>query len=266
MRHRTQFHPTFALLSLACVALADGVSIPSLPRLDVPHAAAAPTIDGDTSDPAWTQAATLPALLPAAKASGRALELQPTTVRVLWDAALLYVAFDCTDDEVFSTGTLRHDDDLYKEDVCEVFLDGFGDGRQYVEVQVSPTGENLDLMYLLTAEAEQGPDGRLSPEVMKTDRWGFREWTLEGLRTAARRTDRGWSAEFAIPAGPVMKRQGSPAFQPTEIRAQFMRYDWIPVEGKADRLLLQQNWSPVLHGNPHNTPAAMGRLILTPEP
>jgi hypothetical protein len=231
--------------------------------LTVPRTATAPTIDGDTSDAAWQKAAIIPGLLPARKATAPVdLAIQPTTVRALWDTNALYVAFDCADDEVYSSGTLKHDDDIYKEDVVEVFLDGRGDGRQYVEIQVGPTGVNLDLMYVLTSEAEQGPDLRLSSRVMKTERWGFREWEMTGLQTAARKTDRGWSAEFAIPAESVMKRRGSKTFFPTEIRAHFMRYDWIPVEGKTTRRLVQQNWSPVIHGNPHNTPSRMGRLVL----
>ena len=62
-----------------------------------------------------------------------------------------------------------------------------------------------------------------------------------------------------------MKRRGTSVFEPGEIRAQFMRYDHVPVEEKASRRLIQQNWSPVIHGNPHNTPSRMGRLNLTDE-
>jgi hypothetical protein len=240
--------------------------LPELPALTVPRTATAPVIDGDTSDAAWKQASVIPGLLPALKANSKAdLDIQSTTVRVLWDEQNLYVAFDCTDDEVYSTGTLKHDDDIYKEDVCEVFLDGKGDGRQYVEIQVGPTGVNLDLMYLISSEAELGPDLRLSPRVMSRERWAFREWEMAGLKTAAKKTDSGWSAELAIPAESIMKRQGSKTFMPTEIRAHFMRYDWIPVAGEEERRLIQQNWSPVPHGNPHNTPALMGRLLLANE-
>lgn len=233
-----------------------------LPRLDVPRAAQAPTIDGDVADAVWAGAARIDGLLPAAKAGPADRELRSTVVRALWDTNALYVAFDCEDDEVFSTGTLKHDDNVYLEDVVEVFLDGFGDGRQFVEIQVAPDGTTLDMMYLLTAEMKLAPDGRIAPDVSRRDRWGFREWEMEGLQAAAKRTARGWSAEVAIPAGPVVKRRGTSVFEPGEIRAQFMRYDHVPVEGKASRRLIQQNWSPVIHGNPHNTPSRMGRLVL----
>ena len=239
----------------------------TLPSLVVPRTSTAPVIDGNTSDAVWRKAAVISGLLPALKVTAKEdLAIQATTVRVLWDEQNLYVAFDCIDDDVFSTGTMKHDDDIYKEDVCEVFLDGKGDGRQYVEIQVSPTGINLDLMYLLTAAAEQGPDLRLSSRVMKTERWCFREWEMPGLQTAAKKTDHGWSAEFAIPAEPIMKRLGYSVYRPGLIHAHFMRYDWMRGDGRQERRLVQQNWSPVLTGNPHNTPALMGRLMLTNAP
>lgn len=234
----------------------------ALPRLDVPRATAAPVIDGDTTDAIWGRAARIDELLPAANAGPADRDLQPTVVRVLWDTNALYVAFDCVDAEVFSTGTMKHDDLVYQEDVVEVFLDGLGDGRQFVEIQVAPDGTTFDMMYLMTAEMRLAPDGRIAPDVAQRDRWGFLEWDLPGLRAAAKRTERGWSAELAIPPGPVMRRRGSRVFLPGEIRAHFIRYDHVPVPGKTARRLVQQNWSPVLHGNPHNTPSRMGVLSL----
>lgn len=239
----------------------------ALPSLLVPPTSTAPKIDGDTSDEPWKHAAVISELRPALNATAKAdTTIQPTTVRVLWDERNLYVAFDCIDGDVFSSGTMKHDDDIYKEDVCEVFLDGKGDGRQMVEIQVGPTGENLDLMYLLTADPEERPDRRLSERVIKTDRWGFREWEMLGLKTAAIKTATGWSAEFSISSESIMKRLGSTTFHPELIRANFMRYDWVREEGREERRLVQQNWSPVLTGNPHNTPVLMGRLVLTNAP
>jgi hypothetical protein len=242
----------------------DKPTLPSVPSLLVPHTDVAPEIDGDTSDEVWQRAALIRQLYPARGATSPAeTNIQTTTVRVLWDESFLYVAFDCVDDDVYCSGTLKHDDDVYKEDVCEVFLDGKGDGRQYVEIQVAPNGVNLDLMYVLSSDSELGPDFRLSEKVMSRERWGFRGWEMEGLKTAGKITPEGWSAELAIPAESVMKRLGSKTFFPAEIRAHFMRYDWIPVSKEEERRLIQQNWSPVPHGNPHNSPALMGRLILS---
>ena len=245
----------------------------ALPRLEVPRAPACakPLIDGDTSDAAWRSAALITPLSHAANIDAQtAAPLLPTTIRALWDEDFLYIAFDCVDDEVYSTGTLKRDDNIYMEDVVEVFLDGIGDGRQYMEIQVAPDGATLDLMYLLTAPMELAPDGRIASVLRHRELWGFREWDAPGLQTAARRTVDGWSAELAIPAAPIMKRRGEKRFIPCEIRAQFIRYDHVPEpapnnasgESKPARRIHQQNWSPVLHGNPHTTPSRMGILEL----
>jgi hypothetical protein len=236
----------------------------TVPALAVPHTAVPPVIDGSLTDEVWLAAASLPALLPALGAAAGPIAALPTTVRVLWDEQYLYVGFECMDSDIFCTGTRKHDELLFQEDVCEVFIDGVGDGRQYVEVQVNPAGVNLDLMYVFTRDADYTPEMRLTPELCRTDRWKFLEWEMTGLRTAARTNASGWTAELAIPAESIMKRKDSPVFLPAEIRANFIRYDWPVSLATRQRDLLQQNWSPVLIGNPHNSPARMGRLMLMP--
>lgn len=242
---------------------AAGPVVPELPVLAVPKVAEPPQIDGETSDEAWRSAAVLSSLQPAANAGPADRTVPSTVVRVLWDDTHLHIAFDCVDGEVYRTGTLRHDDDLYKEDVVEVFLDGVGDGRQFVEMQVAPDGTNLDLMYVMSADVELAADLRVKPDLLCRERWGFREWEMTGLRTAARQTPDGWSAELSIPAADVMRRRGSPVYVPGEVRAQFVRYDHVPKDNAEGRRILQQTWVPVLHGNPHNTPALMGSLMLS---
>ena len=210
-------------------------------------------------------AARIDGLRPALDAVPDAPDPQPTAVRVLWNENFLYVAFDCVDDEVFHTGTLRHDADLYKEDVVEVFLDGRGDGRQFVELQVAPDGTNLDLMYVYSADVRPGADGRIDAAIIRSDRWGFREWEMDGLRTAARRTPSGWSAELAIPAAPVVRRLGLSSLEAgLSLRAHFVRYDHLYPKDGGDYVLIQQTWNPVLTGNPHNSPFQMGTLLLLP--
>jgi len=45
-----------------------------------------------------------------------------------------------------------------------------------------------------------------------------------------------------------------------------VRYDDDPIEeGSDQRRLIQQNWSPVVYGNPHNSPALFGILKLEGE-
>ena len=243
----------------------------SVPSLAVPRTDTPPVIDGSLSDDVWSNAVVIPALFPASKAKGAQLAVLPTTVRVLWDAQYLYVGFECEGSDIFCSGTMRHDDLLYKEDVCEVFIDGVGDGRQFIELQVNPDDTNLDLMYVFTKEADYTSDMRLTPVLCERDRWKFLEWEMTGLRTAGKRILRdgkvaGWSVEMAIPAESIMRRKGSALFFPAQIRANFIRYAH-PLSAKTgQRGLLQMNWSPVLLGNPHNSPARMGQVNLIDSP
>lgn len=247
----------------------DGEGVPSL---QVPRATTPPAIDGRLDDEPWRGAATIAGLLPSrGEDTAARIAKTPTTVRVLWDPGYLYVAFECVDDAVYTTGDSRPRDQIYREDVCEVFLDGVGDGRQYLEVQSSPAGRNFDVLYLYSREPEYTPQMRLTEEFCRADRWKFPGWEVKGLRTAGRKLVRrgkevGWTVEIAIPAGPIMKRRGREGFFPTEIRANFVRYDWPPSDSDGKRELLQQNWSPVLLGCPHISPSRMGRLNLVESP
>lgn len=234
------------VLGLALVAGCQTVPVINVPRTTAPP-----------DDAAWQRAATITGLCPPIVTNNVVPPApQPTTVRLLWDPQFLYVAFDCADTNITFTANRKHDDDLYREDVVEVFLDGFGNGRQFVEIQVNPAGVNLDLLYLFTGTPQFTPQHRLTQEYCATDRWGFREWDMKDLRTTAQRTPTGWRAVLAIPAAVIMKRRGHTEFFPTEIRANFVRYDWVAGQ------LIQQSWSPVLHGCPHISPTLMGRLRL----
>jgi hypothetical protein len=106
----------------------------------------------------------------------------PTEVAVTWDESRLYVAFACTDAEPWARQTAR-DARLWEEEVVEVFLDPDGDGRQYAEIEVSPTNVVVDL--LIAAPRAAGP--------------GARSWNAAGLETAVGRHAGGWIAEIAIP-------------------------------------------------------------------
>jgi hypothetical protein len=247
---------------------ARGEASASVPAIEVPRARAAPRVDGRLDDEAWKGSAVIAGLFPATDAGADVrLAKLPTTVRLLWDPEFLYVAFECADDEVHGTGEARARDQIYMEDVCEVFLDAAGDGRQVFEVQSSPRGRNFTVLYLYTREPEYSAGMRLSQEFCRTDRWKFPGWEAAGLKTAGRVTSRdgrpaGWTVEMAIPAGPVAKRLGRETLFPTEIRANFVRYDWPPSGPDGKRELLQQTWSPVLKGCPHISPSRMGRLRL----
>ncbi|NBV87186.1 MAG: hypothetical protein EBS01_13200 [Verrucomicrobia bacterium] len=134
--------------------------------------------------------------------------LQGTGLWVGYDSLALHVLFVAEDAHPWATYTER-DAPLYKEEVCEVFLDTEGDGLSYYEFEVNPNNAVLD-------------------GCMRRVRSGFRKdfrWRCEGLQTAARKFEGGWAAEFAIPFLSVAGHAPGPG---TLWRANFTRIDRPP--------------------------------------
>jgi len=77
----------------------------------------------------------------AAWAGAAAVEWGPakyeTRFRAQWDDAGLFLRYDATDPDPWSTMT-RRDDHLWDEEVVEIFLDPGRTGRDYYELEISP--------------------------------------------------------------------------------------------------------------------------------
>ncbi len=233
----------------------------------MPHTSTPPVIDGMLDDAAWTQAGVIVSLQPAfGQQRDPAMDRVPTEIRLLWDEQALYIAFRCMDDDIYATGTIAHDGNIYEEDVCEVFVDPKGDGRQWIEIQVNALNQTLDLISLCVGDATCQPNGRL---VSTTDLFAIRGWEATGMHTASGRlregdTVIGWTVEMSIPASALTQRLGTSTLVAGEMRANLIRYDHQAKAGAATRNMLHMNWSPVVNGCPHISPAAMGTLILDP--
>ncbi len=258
------------VLTLQSVAWAQGpLRDAPRPALDVPRAADAPALDARENDPAWQAAASLTSLAPSFGGDFTEADLQPTTVRVMWDEQYLYVRFECVDAAVVAPFGDQRDADHYTGDVSEVFLDPVGDGRAVYELQVTPAGGVLDLLLLLTAEPELQENGALAWSQVDTQFWSMREWNMPGLRSAARRHEpqgdrpARWVSEFAIPAEVILRRTGRKALSAgATMRANFLRYDYAPTPPGQEARLIASNWSPVQLGCPHISAARMGELRL----
>ncbi|GIP18306.1 hypothetical protein J40TS1_39480 [Paenibacillus montaniterrae] len=96
---------------------------------------------------------------------------EQTEVKACWSSEALYIRFECTDHYVKSDYTKR-DDPLYEQDVIEVFIDLAGDGKQYIELEVSPHNVVFDAKIT-------GAQGK-SHIVVDT------AWDIEGLYTAVK--------------------------------------------------------------------------------
>jgi hypothetical protein len=175
--HRSR---AIALLIVAGFVAVVEAQSPTPPIYDARRAPDTIRVDGRLDEASWAllprvgefRLITDPARRPA----------HPTEAAVTWDDTHLYVAFACTGREAWARHTAR-DDRLWEEEVVEVFLDPDGDGRQYAELEVSPTNVVVDL--LIPAPRAGGGDAR--------------RWDIAGLQTAVTRHAAGWVAEIAIP-------------------------------------------------------------------
>jgi hypothetical protein len=179
------------LYSSALIALmVSSVQAQDLPIYTCLQTATPPLIDGDGTDAVWTLAADAQ-LFDVEDLERQTRHSRPTRVKMLWDADNLYFLFNLEDVDVWSTFTDR-DDQLWQEEVVEIFIDPDGDGLNYAEIEVNPLNVIFDL--LLSQPWADG--GR-----------GFAEWNpqfssavqIDGTLNDPDDTDRGWTVELALP-------------------------------------------------------------------
>jgi hypothetical protein len=205
------------------------------------------TLDGRLDEPAWQRAPEMHLVLADTGSTPR----QPTLVRALWDETALYVSFFCQDTDIWGI-TRARDQDIYNQEVVEVFLDADSDERGYVEIEVSPLNAVLDLFML----RRRGGPGQ--PDLAK----GLWDWDAPDLRTAVvvdgdplRRgtPDRSWTVELALPWGNLITAPNLPPKGGDVWLANFYRIDRAT---DADEYTA---WSPPGRINYH-TPERFGRL------
>ncbi len=154
------------------------------------HFAASPVkIDGRLDESAWGKAGKITKFYPLAPA--KTTQTTPTVVRMLWDKQYLYVAFECTDDDVWSYSN-KPDDELWNGDVGELFIKPSIQARAYYEFVTAPNGAQYDGRY--TSRGSGGYNR-------------FKGWS-SGAKVASRidgtdgdgsDNDRGYTLEIAIP-------------------------------------------------------------------
>jgi hypothetical protein len=156
-------------------------------------------IDGDLDKPEWSAADE--AELVSAIDGGAAR--QRTGLRLLWDDDHLYAAFRVADDDIRATHT-RRDSPLWEEEVVEIFLDPWGAGSLYLEIEVSPANVVFDALVINRARPGE-----------RRDLDALRGWRCRGMRSAVRvegtinggAVSRGWDVELALPIRALAPRE-----------------------------------------------------------
>jgi hypothetical protein len=176
------------LITLAILA---AVTTAPAMRYECRGVGVAPVVDGMLDDAAWTAAPWTGDFVDI-EGSDRPAPPLRTRVKFAHDATHLYIAAELTEPHVWAAPH-RRDEQLFKEDAFEVFLDPGGDGVDYVELQISADNTVCDL------------------RMNKPYRDGGRAdaaWNIEGLNSAVHvdgtlndpsDRDEGWTIELAIP-------------------------------------------------------------------
>ncbi len=218
---------------------------PAVPALQAMRAEQPPRIDGELNDPVWREARSS---RPFVHTLNGTLAEPRATVRLAWDDARLYVAFEVADDFLVSEYTER-DQHLWKQDAVEIMLDPDGDGRNYFELQVSPRGVVFDTRY----------DTRRVPKP-----YGHVDWDshaeaavhIEG-RIGDEATDEGYTVELALPWEAFAVGQ-PPATRPRP--NQSWRMNFYVMDKRRDGAQRAVAWSPPRIGDFH-VPTRFGRVV-----
>jgi hypothetical protein len=161
--------------------------VDDVPELHVVRADKPPKLDGKFDEEAWSKAQQTASFVNTMNGEKAEPEV---TVKALYDDKHVYIAFDVADDFLRSTFT-NDEDHLWEQDTVEIMVDPNGDGKDYVELQVSPANKHFDTHY--ESRREPKPFGHME----------YDSKLLSGVNLRGKlnddEADQGYSVEIAIP-------------------------------------------------------------------
>ncbi len=205
------------------LALAAAATAPAAECYDVFRASSPIAVDGRLDEPDW-QAAEPVYFGDIVTGAGPAL---PATARLLWSATHLYAGFEVADTNVWARLEGR-DAPLdpgfrgYTENFVKLYLDPDGDGRNYTEMHLSPNGALDDKWQTLPWKAAARRALGLPLDTPAAVHW---DWNCTGMLWATavqgtlnrpEDTDRGWTAEIAIPFAALRFLSDTAALPPSD--------------------------------------------------
>jgi hypothetical protein len=209
------------------------------------QAAKAPKIDGKLDEAVWGSAPSTGQFVNTM--TGAPVPMK-TEAKILWDKKFLYIGIENADDDVW--GKLdKRDDKLWTEEAAEIMIDADGNGRSYVELQVSPNGTIFDSYLPERRKYEDTVDPKMKPFG-----WNGKinaKVRVDGTLNKREDQDKGWTVELAIPLEDVKGLDAKSAVKvppsPGDTwRLNFFRMD-IP-KGKPQQAAA---WSPPMVGDFH---------------
>lgn len=218
---RIRFFFMMALLAMSCVHVC------AQPVYDCRRTGKAPLMDGRLNDRVWQKAAVIDNLIDICGGE-TAKPRQATSIRMLYDDSCLYIGAEMEEDFLRASVT-RRDGIVWHDNDFEVFLDPYGEGVMYYELEFNVLGTLLDL--LMDRPYCEGGTFRSA--------WDCRDLRYavhyDGTVNDSADKDRGWSVEMAIPFASLMKGGESP-LDSKVWRMNFSRVEWPSAQGR------EENW------------------------
>ena len=184
-RLKTLFVISAGCLSMASAAAGQAAKEAAALKIDVPV-----KLDGFLDEAPWSAAPALSDFVQFQPERGSAASVR-TSVRILYDGSAVYFGFECADPESdkIAARIAKRDADLAEDDAVAVYIDTYADRRA--------------CYYFMTNLLGTQADGRITDNGLTSDQ------TWDGVwRSAARRTETGWTAEIAIELASLKYRPG----------------------------------------------------------
>ncbi len=139
--------PRLAGALLLLVPFATAYQDRSRPRVHVPTIRDAPTIDGELSEPSWSEAIAITELTEVEPVEGIPAD-PPTRILLMRDDRALYVAFECFEPhpERMVVQDMKRDGSMSEDESVKVVLDTFSSGKNAVWFVLSAAGGRLDAL------------------------------------------------------------------------------------------------------------------------
>jgi len=231
--------------ALALTVEVGGADTPAtLPRLIARRATSAVKLDGKLDESDWQRTEPSSAFVNTMSGANAAFK---ANVRVLYDAERLYLGYSVEDD-LLKSSFEKDDDHLWEQDCVELMIDPDGDGKNYFEAQVAPTGRVFDTRY----------DTRRQPRPFGDMAWSSKMTASVQLRGTVNddKSDEGYDVELAVPWSAFAAGGGDGA-APIEGATWRMNFFVMDARDKGQRAC---GWSPPLIGDFH-TLNRFGRVV-----
>ena len=201
-------------------------------------------VDGKLDEAAWNEAPSTGAFVNTM--SGAPVD-QKTEAKLLWDSKFLYVAFDNTDSDIWSSLTKR-DDKLWTQEADELMIDADGNGKTYVELQIAPNGTIFDTYLPEYRKYEDAVDPKKKPYS-----WNSKmnvKVHVDGTLNKRDDKDKGWIVEMAIPLEDVRGLDKDAAKLPP-VAGDSWRINMFRMDVPAGKSQQASGWSPPMVGDFH---------------